>query len=52
MKRDHVSMAGLLLAAALLPALPTPACWISLPDHIGLYALAAIGLVLPTRARA
>jgi branched-chain amino acid transport system permease protein len=48
MKRNHAVMAGLLLAAALLPVLPTPAYWINLLNYIGLYALVAIGLVLLT----
>jgi branched-chain amino acid transport system permease protein len=48
MNRNHIVMAGLLLAGVLLPILPTPGYWINLMDYIGLYALVAIGLVLLT----
>jgi branched-chain amino acid transport system permease protein len=48
MNRNHIVMAGLLLAGVLLPILPTPGYWINLLDYIGLYALVAIGLVLLT----
>jgi branched-chain amino acid transport system permease protein len=48
MKRNHLVMAGLLVAGALLPMLPTPGYWINLLDYVGLYALVAIGLVLLT----
>ncbi|MGB6053620.1 MAG: branched-chain amino acid ABC transporter permease, partial [Burkholderiaceae bacterium] len=37
-----------IVAAALLPILPTPEFWITLANYIGLYAIVALGLVLLT----
>jgi branched-chain amino acid transport system permease protein len=48
MTRNRIIMVGLILLGCLIPLLPTPVYWISLLNYIGIYSLAAIGLVLLT----
>ncbi len=46
--RRHLPLLLLLALVALFPVLPTPQFWIVQANYIGLYAMAAIGLVLLT----
>ncbi|MES2258318.1 MAG: branched-chain amino acid ABC transporter ATP-binding protein/permease [Pseudomonadota bacterium] len=46
--RKHGPLLLLIVLAALFPILPTPQFWVVQANYIGLYAMAAIGLVLLT----
>ncbi len=48
MTRNRIVLATLIVLGCLIPLLPTPVYWISLLNYIGIYSLAAIGLVILT----
>ncbi|MBU6437076.1 MAG: metal-dependent hydrolase, partial [Betaproteobacteria bacterium] len=44
----RIALGLLIVGIALLPHLPVPEYWITLANYMGIYALAALGLVLLT----